>query len=255
MPFSARQIEVFHQLTHLWTPERFVLIGASALGCFLDMRWRGTADLDFTLAASLEEYLDETLASGWRPDRWIKQRWYSPGGEIVDIMPAGPELLRKGEVQWPRTGHRMSLLGLRLAFERGVPVSVAPDLAIKIAPVPVLTVLKIVAYEDRPTERECDLADLAYIFTEYEPEDRFTDDVIDLGMSYEEIGPFLLARKISEMVNEAERAHVERFLREASDEDDPSGVHTKLLALGPPSWRRDPGEMLLYLRPFSRGFR
>jgi predicted nucleotidyltransferase len=87
----------------------------------------------------------------------------------------------------------MSLLGLRLAFEQGVPVMVAPDLIIKVRPVPVLTVLKIVAYEDRPTDRERDLADLAYIFTEYEPEDRFADDVINLGMSYEEVGPFLLA--------------------------------------------------------------
>ena len=255
MPFSARQIAVLHQLTQLWTPERFVLIGASALGCFLDMRWRGTADLDLTLAASLEEYLDETLAPGWRRDRWMEHRWYSPGGEIIDIIPAGSELLRKGEMQWPRTGHRMSLVGLRLAFERGVPVATAaPDLTIKVAPVPVLTVLKIVAYQDRPTERGRDLTDLAYIFTEYEPEDRFAADVIDLGMSYEEVGPFLLARKISEMVNDAERAQVNRFVREASDEDDPSGIHAKLLALGPPSWRRDPNELIQCMRAFTRGF-
>jgi hypothetical protein len=173
MPFSARQIDVLRQLTYLWTPERFVLIGAAALGCFLDMRWRGTADLDLTLAISLEEFLDERLIPGWRRDRWMEHRWYAPSGEIVDIIPAGSDLLRKGAVEWPRTGHRMSLLGLRLAFERGVPVAVAPDLSIKVAPVPVLTVLKIVAYEDRPTERERDLADLAYILTEYEPEDRF----------------------------------------------------------------------------------
>jgi predicted nucleotidyltransferase len=254
MPFSARQIDVLGHLAHLWTPERFVLIGAAALGCFLDMRWRGTADLDLTLAISLEEFLDERLVPGWRRDQWMEHRWYAPDGEIVDIIPAGPELLRKGEVEWPRTGHRMSLLGLRLAFERGVPVTVAADLIVKVAPVPVLTVLKVVAYEDRPAERERDLADLAYIFTEYEPEDRFADEVIDLGLSYDEVGPFLLARTIAAMVNDAERAHVNRFVRGASDEEDPSGIHAKLLALGPPSWRRDPNELIQCMRAFSRGF-
>jgi len=254
MPFSARQVEVLRQLTHLWAPERFVLIGAAALGCFLDMRWRSTADLDLTLAISLEEFLDESLVPGWRRDRRMEHRWYAPGGEVVDIIPAGPELLRKGEVHWPRSGHRMSLVGLRLAFERGVSVTVAPDLIIKVAPVPVLTVLKIVAYGDRPAERERDLADLAYLVTEYEPEDRFADDVIDLGMSYEEAGPFLLARTIAAMVNDAERAHVNRFARAASDEDDPSGTHAKFLASGPPSWRRNPDELTQCLRAFRRGF-
>jgi len=254
-PFSARQLDVLRQLSQLWTPERFVLIGAAALGCFLEMRWRGTADLDLTLAISLDEFLDERLVPGWGRDRWMEHRWYAPGGEIVDIIPAGPELLRAGEVQWPRTGHRMSLVGIRLAFERGVPVSVAPDLIVKVAPVPVLTVLKIVAYEERPAERERDLADLAYIFTEYEPEERFADDVITLGMSYEEIGPFLLARTIASMVNDAERAHVNRFVRKASDEDDPSGTHAKLLASGPPSWRREPDELMRCMRAFTRGFR
>ena len=149
----------------------------------------------------------------------------------------------------------MSLVGIRLAFERGVPVSVAPDLIVTVAPVPVLIVLKIVAYEERPAERKRDLADLAYIFTEYEPEERFADAVINLGMSYEEIGPFLLARTIASMVNDAERAHVNRFVRKASDEDDPSGIQAKLLALGPPSWQRNPDELMQCLRAFSRGFR
>ncbi|MCX5734385.1 MAG: nucleotidyl transferase AbiEii/AbiGii toxin family protein [candidate division NC10 bacterium] len=253
IPFSAGQRDVLRQLSQVWGPERFVLIGASALGCFLDMRWRGTADLDLTLTVSLEEYLDQTIAPGWKRDARMEQRWCSPGGEIVDIIPAGPELLRQGEVQWPRTGHKMRLTGLRLAFERAVPVSAAADLTVRVAPVPVLTVLKMVAYRDRPTERARDVADLAYILTDYDPGDRFADDVIDLGLSYEEVGPFLLGRTIAEMVNDAERTEVERFVREGSDEDDPSGIHAKLLALGPPSWRRDPGELIQCMRAFSQG--
>jgi hypothetical protein len=89
MPFSARQIDVLRQLTSLWTLERFALIGAAALGCFLDMRWRRTADLDLTVAISLEAFLDERLVPGWRRDRSMEHRWYAPGGEIVDTIPVG----------------------------------------------------------------------------------------------------------------------------------------------------------------------
>jgi hypothetical protein len=160
MPFSPRQIDALRQLTHLWMPERFVLIGAAALGCFLDMRWRGTADLDLALAISLEEFLDERLVPGWRRDRRMEHRWYAPGGEMID-----------------------------------------------------------------------------------------------LGMSYEEAGPFLLARTIAAMVDDAERALANRFVREALEEDDPSGIHAKLLALGPPSWRQDPDKLTQCLRAFSRGLR
>jgi predicted nucleotidyltransferase len=221
----------------------------------MDMRWRATVDIDLTLAVSLDEYLDQTLAPGWRRDHRMEHRWYSPGGDIVDIIPAGPELLRQGEVRWPGTGHRMSLTGVRLAFERGLPVPVATDLTVMVAPIPVITILKIAAYHDRPAERERDLVDLAYILTEYSPEDRFSDEVFELGLSYEEVAPFLLARKISEMVNEIERAEVERFVQEASDEDALSGVQVKLLTLGPPSWKRDPDELSRCIRAFGLGLR
>jgi predicted nucleotidyltransferase len=219
------------------------------------MRWRGTADLDLTLAASLEDYLGQTLAPGWRRDRWMEHRWYSPAGEIVDIIPAGPDLLQKGEVRWPRSGHKMSLTGIRLAFERQSPVLVAPDLTIMVAPIPVLTVLKIVAYHDRPAERERDLADLAYILTEYDADDRFSDEVLGLGLSYEEVGPYLLAKSIKDIINDVERKEMERFMNAVLDENDPNGIQVKLLSLGPPSWRRDPNELIQCVQAFSLGFR
>lgn len=73
--FSVGQVEALRHLSQFWAAEQFILIGASALGCFLDMRWRGTADLDLTLAISLEEYLDQALVPGWRRDQGMEQRW------------------------------------------------------------------------------------------------------------------------------------------------------------------------------------
>jgi hypothetical protein len=42
--FAPTQLEVLKSVQQIWSKEQIVLIGASALGCFLDMRWRQTAE-------------------------------------------------------------------------------------------------------------------------------------------------------------------------------------------------------------------
>ena len=63
---TSPQIEALKTLQQIWPTEKIVLIGASALGCFLDMRWRKTHDLDLTVSLSVEEYSsDLKRLSGW----------------------------------------------------------------------------------------------------------------------------------------------------------------------------------------------
>jgi predicted nucleotidyltransferase len=251
--FSASQVRALRQLADLWGADRFVLIGASALGCFLEMRWRQTGDLDLTVAASLEEYLGALLPPGWTRDPRMEQRWSTPEGDLVDIIPAGPELLRQGEVTWPRTGHRMTLLGLGLAFDHAKRIAVFEQFTLRVAPIPVLAILKIVAYQDRPQERERDLADLAYILTDFEPDDRFSDEVVDLGLTYEEAGPFLLAKEIATIAGPAEAGRVSQFVAASLDEEGPEALLPKLISVGPSSWRADPEELIRCLEAFRRG--
>ena len=252
-PFSTTQLRALRQLADLWGADRFVLIGASALGCFLEMRWRQTGDLDLTVAASLEEYLGASLPPGWTRDARMEQRWSSPEGVLVDIIPAGPEQLRQGEVTWPRTGHRMTLLGLRLAFDHAKRIALAERLELQVAPIPVLVILKIVAYQDRPQERGRDLADLAYILTEFEPDDRFSDEVMDQGLTYEEAGPFLLAREMALIAGPVEAERVGQFVAASLDEEGPQALLPKLISVGPPSWRADPEELIRCMEAFRRG--
>lgn len=251
--FSARQLRALHQLTEMWGADRIVLIGASALGCFLEMRWRQTGDLDLAVAVSLEEYLEATLPPGWTRHASLEQRWSSPQGALVDIIPAGPELLRQGQVIWPRTSHRMTLLGLGLAFEHAERIALSKELALRVAPVPVLVILKIIAYQDRPEERERDLEDLAYILSDFEPEDRFSDEVLDLKLTYEEAGPFLLGRQVAAIAGPAERDKVGRFLAASLVEDGREALQPKLISVGPASWRQNPGEMIRSVEAFRRG--
>lgn len=115
---SAEQVAAVKAVQKVCSKKRIVLIGASALGCFLDIRWRQTYDLDLSISASIEECASNLARlRDWTPDSRFEQRWLAPGGVRIDIIPAGPELLAAGEIVWPKSGNHMSLVGLRLAFE------------------------------------------------------------------------------------------------------------------------------------------
>ena len=166
--FNPRELDALRVLSNAWPGGEMVVVGASALRCHMPMGWRTSEDLDLSVALSLASAVAAIgRLPGWTQDPWQEQRWHSPAGVAVDIVPASPEDLARGHIDWPRTGFRMSLLGLRLAFERCVEFRVAPDLAVKVVPLYVLAVLKIVAYLDRPGSREKDLADLAYVMHGY----------------------------------------------------------------------------------------
>ena len=108
-------------------------------------------------------------------------------------------------------------------------------------PVPSLAaiaVLKIVAYLDRPHERERDLADLAHILDAYvsgDDERLFGDEVpADLELLYRPA--FLLGADLASLVNAQEHAVVTRFvsLGRGAGADT---TRSRLLRLGPTRWR------------------
>jgi predicted nucleotidyltransferase len=256
-PFAPFQIEALRQLGRLWPPERCVLIGASALGCFMEMRWRQTFDLDLSLAASFDECANLLRSlPGWSLDPQVEHRWLATGGSQIDVIPAGPDLLNQGELTWPRSGQRMSLLGFRLAFEECVPVQVDADLSIMVAPVPVVALLKIVAYLDRPHERHRDLQDLAFVLENFVAPDapeRYSHAVFEADLTYEEVSPFLLGQRIAALANSTERLTTERFVSAIKNEDDSLGTQANFLAAGPASWRHHSGEFMRSVCAFARG--
>ena len=187
------QAEALRRLADLWRDTRFCLIGASALACQIDLP-RKTGDLDMSVSVSLDE-LAAAMAGlkGWRRHPSREHEWLSPTGIKVDVLPAGPALLAAGEIVWPESGVRMNLVGMRLALERAVSFEVDTGLSIPIAPVPVITVLKMISYLDRP-DRERDLHDVAHILDNYVPPDderRFAPEVLDAGVEYEHASAYL----------------------------------------------------------------
>jgi predicted nucleotidyltransferase len=179
-PLTKDQADALRQLADLWKDTRFCLIGASALACQMELP-RKTGDLDISVSVSLDE-LEAALPRlhAWRRNPGKEHEWLSPKGIKVDVLPAGPALIAAGEIVWPGTGARMNLTGMRLALERGVTFEVEAGLWIPVAPVPVIAVLKMVSYLDRPAERERDLHDIAHILENYvSPDDerRFAPEV------------------------------------------------------------------------------
>jgi predicted nucleotidyltransferase len=255
-PFLPDEVEALRALVRTWPNARMVVLGAAVLRCFMPMSWRTTEDLDLTVAASIE---DATAAlsklPGWSSDSRQEQRWRTPVGIAVDIVPASTEALARGYVEWPRTGFRMSLLGMRLAFRHAVAHRLAADLEVRAAPIHVISALKMIAYLDRPEVRAKDLGDLAHIMDRYVGDDsdrRFSVEVPDDLTEFDDVSPYLLGRDVGALVDLEERGRIMDFVTTIDDDARGPQVLARMSILGPPAWR-DPDAVLERLRAFQRG--
>jgi len=212
--FAPAQIAALRQLREVWGGIDFCLIGASAVGCHLELP-RPTNDLDITLSVPLNAFpggLEKLI--GWRQHPTKEHEWHGPGDVQVDVVPAGDELLAQGAVTWPRSGHRMSLVGMRLAFAMASPLAIAEGLSVPVPKLQALALLKMVAYLDRPPERERDLDDLAYILENYMPvhDERVFGDEVPERLDLYRRPAFLLGLDLRPALNPVERDAVKRFV-------------------------------------------
>jgi len=254
IPLPARHAAVLRDLQTIWTPERFIVIGAAAIACHLEFRWRTTVDLDLSVAATPEDLAKDLQGLGWRREKGPQQRWVAPDGTYVDVLPAPPALVREGEFTWPDGSARLSLVGFRLAFADAVPLE-QTSVRARVASLPSLVVLKMASYLDRPQERDSDLADIAHILSGFLPVDderRWSDEVVNLGLEYDDVSPFVLGKRIGAHVDDAERALVRKFLSAIDDPDDPlatAGRMARAARMAP----SDPDRLRARFNAFRRG--
>lgn len=253
-PLSRAQLEALRTLRTACPEVRIALIGATALAFHLSMTWRRTADIDLILAVSASELdLLVSLLPGWQQDLKHPQRWNAPNNVRVDLVPAPPDALDRRRLVWPNTKEVMNLGGIRLALES--PLSqIAPGLSIAIASVPVIVILKMAAYLDRPAARTKDLQDLAYILSEYptnEDDRLYADDIFSNRLDDRQARAFVLGREIRGLVDEDDCEIVRRFLETIS-----KGDAASTFATNSPWHRRDDREhqVALRLEALRRGF-
>lgn len=216
-----------------------VLIGAAAIDLHVPMGWRRTQDLDLVVAIDLDTF--HALPShlpGWTRDPRREHAWRSPRCVDVDLVPAGPSLRAKGEVVFPRSGNVMDLSAIDLAFEHAVQFPCAAR-TVSVAPIEVLSVLKMVSWLDSP-HRQHDLADLAHVIESWLPVDddrRYDDDVLIEQVPHDDVPALLLGRAIAAIARAPHLDVVRRFLDRVGDER--NAAHGIMLKLAPVSWRND----------------
>jgi predicted nucleotidyltransferase len=251
---TAEQKEALRQLRRSWPQARIVIVGAAALGEQLDVPSRQTKDLDLVVAVELDEVPRTVGAmSGWTADPAREHRWLF-GDTVVDLLPAGPKLLEAGRLEWPRSGQIMSLEGFDVALAQSVPLVLDDEATVDLAGVAAVVLLKMVAFLDRPAQRERDLEDIAHCLRWYlEPEDdrRYDDAVLDSGVSWADASAFVLGADLRGMTEPRHRDVVRRFLAAVSED----GVHFYRMArTGPVDFREDPEALASALRAFRQGF-
>lgn len=254
IPFTAEQVATLTDLTRRLGSIKTVLIGASAVNCYVSMDWRRTEDLDVVVAIDLDGFGELTRRLvGWSRHPRREHEWRSPAGARVDVVPAGPALLDAGVLVWPVQGNVMRLTGLDLAFAHARAFDLG-EVTIAVAPPAVLVLLKMIAWLDRP-DREHDLADLAHLMEGWlaiDDERRFEADVMENIDWYEDVPPFLLGRDLGAVSGPSHRSAVEKFIARVGD--DTTAAHGRLQALSPTSWRNREDGVVAKVEAFRRGF-
>ena len=193
------------------------IIGAAALLCFIDLG-RFTRDVDLVVALDLEDFAvfsTQLKTRGWTQEPGREHRWRGPSGSLIDLMPAGPNLRAAKRIVWPESQFAMSLVGFEHVFARSVLISFAPDVRFKVAPPPVVALLKMVAHMEDPYRRRKDLDDLKVLLSYYEAgSDRiFSDEVFAAELEdLEHANAFLLGTDVGAIATDEDAEIVHSFL-------------------------------------------
>jgi len=203
-PFTPEQTAAAKQLKAICDTlhAEMVVIGAMAYLSWIEDRHRHTLDIDVAVAVDLDDYqrLVALLRSArWQQDLKREHRWTTPEGIRIDIIPAGPALCASNVLEWPISGMRMSLVGFGHVFKDSIPRSLGSGLNLRVIPLPVVLLLKIVSYEDDPHSRQKDVQDVAAILNRFDPDDsrRFSSEVIAAALEYDTAGAFLLGKDLA----------------------------------------------------------
>ncbi len=250
--FSPLQEDAIRALLGLWGSDRIVLVGGGALAALTGMPWRTTLDIDFVVMADAQVSTQQlSTLEGWVKHPSRDPRWVYRGGVSVDVVPVTPENLRTGELRWPRSGAVMNTVGLELASKLATAVELSDGSTLRVAPVAVIAVLKMVSFLDRPYDRTRDLADIAWIMEGDLPatDDRRFDPRYDgFDIRYDESPAFVTGEQLRAIAS-VHASLVDRFLRTVEDH-----WLRVITASAPRAWGNDPDAVKRQLRAFRIGF-
>lgn len=156
----------------------FYIIGATARDIILSgihkqASARRTADLDIAIAIrdwDKFNLISEELCKmeGFTKDPKLTQRFNFQNVYDMDIVPFGEIAQKDNTIYWPpEEQFAMSVAGYTEVAENTLIVTIDNDLSVKVASLPGIFILKLVAFNDRKSKTNKDADDLAFIIKNY----------------------------------------------------------------------------------------
>lgn len=151
----------------------YYLIGVSAIALELLKEGikpsRGTKDIDFAvMISSMNEFENISVALEAKGFNKVAAPWtfYSATFSVaIDLLPFG-EIEENYTVNFNDRNTDLHVLGFSEVMEEAVQVHIEEKIA-NIPPLPGMVILKLIAWSDRPEERENDLSDILIIIQHY----------------------------------------------------------------------------------------
>ncbi|RQR38773.1 nucleotidyltransferase [Burkholderia sp. Bp9143] len=161
----------------------FVVAGATARDILL---WhvhgirpvRATRDVDVAVCAVSwpfhERLVDALVATGQfvRAPKHQQKLLFDSGTQAfrteLDLVPFGPLETPPGEIAWPPGGDVvLNVLGFQEAVDTALAVSIGAGIAVPVASLPALALLKLLAWKDRRARQNSDAYDLLFLLTHF----------------------------------------------------------------------------------------
>lgn len=178
---------------------------------------RGTSDVDLAICVkSWKDYdraINELIRSGDFEKERDRQRLKYKKNLRVDIIPYGKIANGKKIIEWPSpdSSVKMSVSGFKEAYDSAVEIKINKGRPIKIASLEGLTILKIIAWNERKSSK--DAQDLKTLLTSYftlhietieNIYDQYSDLIMEVKGNTEKTGIRILGERISLILHTAE---------------------------------------------------
>ena len=196
---------------------------------------RATHDVDFAVAVEdwnqFEDLKTRLLArEGFDTSERMKQRLYYDGekkeaGYPIDLVPFGGITQGTDEISWPPDmAVTMNVVGYGEVLAAAVSVEIAEGVNIRVASLPGLAILKLVAWSDRGASNSKDAQDLYHLMANYAQAgniDRLYGDEFPMLEAAEHdpdiAGACLLGKDVALLANESTRLALKKILEESYD--------------------------------------
>jgi len=195
----------------------FYLLGAIARDAWYakgQIESRATRDVDFAVYISRKEMYDEILEElisnhGFSEIKDVPFRLQTPFTFTIDIIPFGEISIDEAVLPDENWDRPIFVNGFEEIFRKAT-IQVKDkddDLEFKIATLPAILLLKLIAFDDRPEKRNQDPQDILQIIVNYfeiEKEMIWEEhhDLFDEETELIEIGARVIGREISEILSE-----------------------------------------------------